>query len=186
MADKITYEDKVANGGIPQEGVISGPDMNEIKTVVNSNADALTPGISLSQAAGGIASQALTTSYTRVCLTNTVIFETPAGVIETTYPGGCDSVKVLITGIYQFTVTIYVEGSNNAILFLKAYKNGVEISPGDPLGVNLLGSSKPVAVPFISHIPLAANDVITYYGRMDTTGSFTINSCNSTWERTNY
>lgn len=144
------------------------------------------PGISIAQAVSGIPSQAMTTSYAQLRLTNTVVFESPSGIIETTYPSSMDSVEFLVDGIFKFGAIFYIEGPANKELFVKAYKNGVAISAGDPVGVNLLGTGKPVALPFTGHIPLVATDVITYYAKLETAGNITINGGNAVWEKTNY
>lgn len=175
----INYPDKN-----PGDLVTSG-NMNNIKSVVNTNDDALAPGISIAKMSVPTA-QTIGTAYEQICLTDTLVFETPPGVIETTFPGGCDSVKLVKGGIVVLEATIYLEGAKNVEIFMKAYKNGVAISPGDPVGINMQGANKPVALPFSSHLPAAAGDVITYYAKLESAGTFTINSSNVTWEQTNY
>lgn len=151
--------------------------------------NALTPGISIAQvdSSSPILGQSITTTYAQIRLTNLVIFESPAGVITTTYPSALDVITMGKTGIYKFGATFYVEGPTNTELFVKAYKNGAEISPGDPVGINTLGAGKPVPLPFSGHIPLALGDEITYYARFDAgTGTIDINGGNAVWELTNY
>ncbi len=151
--------------------------------------NALTPGISIAQVDGQnpIIGQSITTTYAQIRLTNIVVFESPAGVITTTYPSGFDLVTMGKTGVHKFGAIFYIEGPTNTELFVKAYKNGAEVSPGDPVGINLLGAGKPVPLPFSGHIPLAAGDEITYYARFDAgTGTIDINGGNAVWELTNY
>lgn len=161
-------------------------ELNTIGITVAKSVSCCKQGISIAQVSGGIASQSFTTSYAQVQLTNVMVYESPENVIETTHPSGKDSVKFYTTSIHKFNAVFYITGSTNKELFVKAYKNGVEVSPGDPVGIQLLGISKPVALPFSGHIPITAGDVITYYARGDGNGSFEISGGNATWEKTSY
>lgn len=125
-------------------------------------------------------------TYEQICLSDTLLFESPVGVIETTYPLGCDSVKMVRGGLVQLSATLEVEGTNNVEVFIKAYKNGVAISAGDPFGGNLQGPNKPLTLTFVSHLPVLPGDVITYYARLESAGTFTLKKSNLSWEQTNY
>jgi hypothetical protein len=178
--------------GVPSKTTgeqLTASEFNDVNDSVNANAEdaniRLAPGISIAQLSTPLA-QSVGVTYEQITLTDTLLFESPVGVIETSYPLGFDSVKLVQGGLVKFDAILYVEGSNNVELYLKAYKNGVAISAGDPVGINLQGPNKLVALPFSGFLPTAPNDVITYYGRLESAGTFTIDSCNLSWEQTNY
>jgi hypothetical protein len=142
-----------------------------------------TAGVSSS----GIDSQAVTTSYAQVQLTDTIVYQSDTGVISIGYDGsGFDEITIAKTGIYKFSFIFYIDGTPNMTLFLKTYKNGVAINPGDPVGANLQGTGKPVAFPFSGLGSFAEGDVLTFYAKGDSAGTFTIKGGNYIIERTPY
>ena len=188
--EKITFSNKVSNGGATAEGKVTHSDINEIKSVVNDNATEAEGAISSASASfgGGIATQNLSNSaYTQVKLTNAESFSL-GGAISTTYDSnGFDVVTFSKPGIYKFNCILYVDGTGGQELFLKAYKNGVAITEGDIAGVQLVGVNRPISFPFAAPIYLEAGDVITYYGKSDGSNlNFTINGGAATWELTPY
>lgn len=178
--------------GVPSQSTgqdLEATEFNAVNDSVNANAtDAnirLAPGISIVNLS--VATPfTIGTTYEQICLSDTLLFESPSNVIETTYPLGCDSIKMVKGGLVKLSATLEVEGSNNIEVFIKAYKNGVAISAGDPFGGNLQGPNKPVVLTFVSHLPVAPGDIITYYARLESAGTFTLNKSNLAWEQTNY
>jgi hypothetical protein len=173
-------------------------EFNELKNQANSNAseidgfnipsiiDNLTPGISITQVGTSISSQSLTTSYSRVALTDTIIYSSPSGVIVSSYDGILDKTTFNTEGVHKLTAVFYVVGTTNNVLYLKSYINGVPVNAGDPVGVNLLGTNKPVAIPFTGFININPGDYFEYYAKMDSSGSFEIVGGNMVWEKTIY
>jgi hypothetical protein len=173
---------------IKNETVSGANTATRVGTAGENTAKLVAAGISYAQVDElGIPTQSSTTSYSQVKLTNQIPYQSDTDVIEVKYDvNGCDEILIKKSGIFKFRAIFFIEGANQRELYIKQYVNGSPTNAGDPVGVNLEGSNKPVALPFTGILPVVAGTTLTFWGKMDSSDNFDVVGGNYSYELTQY